>query len=105
MRSWTSLDKALPAVVLCLTVFFGNCLQAMEFRRGDADTGSAELQIAVLTERITNLTEHLRTHGKDHASRRGLLGQVSRRRRLLDYLDQTDHQKYRELIERLGIRK
>ncbi len=76
-----------------------------EFRRGDADTGSAELQIAVLTERITNLTEHLRIHGKDHASRRGLLGQVSRRRRLLDYLDQTDHQKYRELIERLGIRK
>lgn len=76
-----------------------------EFRRGDADTGSAELQIAVLTERITNLTEHLRIHGKDHASRRGLLGQVSRRRRLLDYLDRTDRQKYRELIERLGIRK
>ncbi len=76
-----------------------------EFRRGEADTGSAELQIAVLTERIKNLTEHLQGHGKDHASRRGLLGQVSRRRRLLDYLDRTDHQKYRELIERLGIRK
>ena len=76
-----------------------------EFRRADADTGSAEIQISVLTERIRNLTEHLKTHAKDHASRRGLLGMVSRRRRLLDYLDRTDHGKYRELIDRLEIRK
>lgn len=76
-----------------------------EFRRADTDTGSAEVQISVLTERIRNLTEHLKTHAKDHASRRGLLGLVSRRRRLLDYLDGTDHGKYRELIDRLEIRK
>lgn len=76
-----------------------------EFRRDEADTGSAEVQISVLTERIRNLTEHLRSHAKDHASRRGLLGMVSRRRRLLDYLIRTDHKKYRELIERLEIRK
>ncbi|GIS60810.1 MAG TPA: 30S ribosomal protein S15 [Planctomycetaceae bacterium] len=76
-----------------------------EFRRNEADTGSAELQIAVLTERITNLTEHLKMHTKDHGSRRGLLALVSRRRRLLDYLDRTDHPKYRSLIEQLNIRK
>jgi small subunit ribosomal protein S15 len=76
-----------------------------EFRRDEADTGSAELQIAVLTERIKNLTEHLRVHEKDHGSRRGLLALVSRRRRLLDYLDRTDNQKYRSLIEQLSIRK
>ena len=76
-----------------------------EFRRDEADTGSAELQIAVLTERIKNLTGHLRVHEKDHGSRRGLLALVSRRRRLLDYLDRTDNQKYRLLIEKLSIRK
>ena len=76
-----------------------------EFRRADDDTGSAEIQISVLTERIRNLTGHLKTHAKDHASRRGLLGMVSRRRRLLDYLDRMDHGKYRELIDRLEIRK
>ena len=76
-----------------------------EVRRDETDTGAAELQIAVLTERIKNLTEHLKMHTKDHGSRRGLLAQVSRRRRLLDYLDRTAHQKYRSLIEQLGIRK
>ena len=76
-----------------------------EFRRDEADTGSAELQIAVLTERIKNLTVHLQSHVKDHGSRRGLLALVSRRRRLLDYLDKTDHPKYRSLIEQLSIRK
>jgi small subunit ribosomal protein S15 len=76
-----------------------------EFRRDEADTGSAELQIAVLTERIKNLTVHLNMHEKDHGSRRGLLALVSRRRRHLDYLDRTDHPKYRSLIEQLGIRK
>jgi small subunit ribosomal protein S15 len=76
-----------------------------EFRRDEADTGSAELQIAVLTERIKNLTVHLKSNVKDHGSRRGLLAMVSRRRRLLDYLDKTDHPKYRSLIEQLSIRK
>jgi small subunit ribosomal protein S15 len=69
------------------------------------DTGSAEVQIAVLTERINGLTEHMRTHGKDYASRRGLLGMVSRRRRLLDYLRDTNPQKYLDIIGRLNIRK
>jgi len=76
-----------------------------EFRRVDNDCGSAEVQIAVLTERVRNLTVHLKLHRKDHASRRGLLMLVSRRRRLLDYLDRTDHGKYREIIGRLEIRK
>ncbi|MBW3540871.1 MAG: 30S ribosomal protein S15 [Planctomycetes bacterium] len=76
-----------------------------EFRRTDADTGSPEVQIAVLSERIGNLTEHLKTHKKDHTSRRGLLMLVSRRRRLLNYLRRTDTEVYRGLIGRLGIRK
>lgn len=76
-----------------------------EFRRGEADTGSPEVQIAVLSERITALTEHVRTHKKDHASRRGLLGLVSRRRRLLDYLHKDSPESYREIIKRLSIRK
>lgn len=76
-----------------------------EYRRTDEDTGSPDVQIAVLSERIANLTEHLKTHQKDHASRRGLLMLVSRRRRLLDYLRRTDPERYRELIGRLSIRK
>lgn len=76
-----------------------------EYRREDADTGSPEVQIAVLTERIVALTEHLKTHKKDHASRRGLLGMVSRRRRLLDYLHNTAPESYREMLKRLDIRK
>jgi small subunit ribosomal protein S15 len=75
------------------------------FRRGDNDTGSPEVQIAILTSRINELTEHLRTHKKDHASRRGLLMMVSRRRRLLDYLRKVDPQRYLDIIGRLGIRK
>jgi small subunit ribosomal protein S15 len=76
-----------------------------EYRRGDADSGSPEIQIAILTNRINNLTEHLRTHSKDYASRRGLLMMVSRRRRLLDYLKEVIPQRYLEIIGRLEIRK
>jgi small subunit ribosomal protein S15 len=76
-----------------------------EFKRKDTDTGSPEVQIALLTTRINSLTEHMRTHPKDYATRRGLLGMVSRRRRLLDYLRQHDSQRYFGIIGRLGIRK
>ena len=69
------------------------------------DTGSPEVQVAILTERITNLTEHFKTHVKDNHSRRGLLKLVSQRRQLLDYLKGVDERRYRTLIERLGIRR
>jgi small subunit ribosomal protein S15 len=74
-------------------------------RTHDADTGSPEVQVALLTERINHLTEHLRTHKKDHHSRRGLLMLVGRRRRLLDYVKDNDVERYRALIARLGLRK
>ena len=76
-----------------------------EFRQHDADTGSPEVQVAILSERITYLTDHFKTHAKDHHSRRGLLKLVGQRRRLLDYLKSKDSQRYAELIKRLGIRK
>ena len=76
-----------------------------EHRRHDTDTGSAEVQVAVLSERISALTEHLRDHPKDHASRRGLLKLVGQRRRMLDYLAATDVERYRALIGRLGLRR
>lgn len=76
-----------------------------EFQNSTDDTGSSDVQIAVLTERINSLTEHLRTHDKDHAGRRGLLAMVSRRRRLLDYVKERDPNRYVDLITRLGIRK
>ncbi len=76
-----------------------------EHQKADADTGSPEVQIAILTERINGLTEHMRTHRKDYASRRGLLGLVSRRRRLLDYVRGEDPQRYLDIIGKLGIRK
>jgi len=75
------------------------------FGRTDADTGSTEVQIAMLTERINHLTEHLRTHRKDHHSRRGLLMLVGKRRRFLNYLQRTDLDRYRELIKELGLRR
>ncbi|NBT13360.1 MAG: 30S ribosomal protein S15 [Planctomycetia bacterium] len=75
------------------------------YRRGTADTGSAEVQIALLSGRISHLTEHFKKHTKDHASRRGLLMMVSRRRRLLDYLKRVAPQRYLEVIKRLEIRK
>jgi small subunit ribosomal protein S15 len=73
--------------------------------RGPADTGSAEVQIALLTRRINDLTEHLRQHPKDHYSRRGLLRLVGRRRRFLDYLQRKDIEGYRTLIKELGLRR
>lgn len=76
-----------------------------EYARGKEDTGSPEVQIALLTTRITELTEHLQTHPKDHHSRRGLLKLVGRRRRLLDYLQRVDIERYREVIGRLGLRR
>lgn len=76
-----------------------------EYATNDGDTGSPEVQVAILTERITNLTEHFRTHKKDNHSRRGLLKMVSQRRRLLDYLIAKDKSRYGELIKRLGLRR
>ncbi|HYC54847.1 MAG TPA: 30S ribosomal protein S15 [Candidatus Binatia bacterium] len=75
------------------------------YRRHESDSGSPEVQIALLSTRITHLTEHFKVHTKDHHSRRGLLKLVSQRRRLLDYLKRTDHDRYVNVIERLGIRK
>ncbi len=76
-----------------------------KYRQHDTDTGSPEVQVALLSERITMLTEHFKTHKKDHHSRRGLLKLVGQRRRLLDYLKGKDVQRYKKLIEGLGIRK
>ena len=71
----------------------------------DTDTGSPEAQVALLTKRIADLTEHLKLHSKDHASRRGLLQMVGRRRRLLEYLKREDIERYREVIAKLGLRR
>ena len=76
-----------------------------KFGDSPTDTGKAEVQIAMLTERINDLTEHLRTHRKDHHSRRGLLMLVGRRRRFLNYLQRTDLERYRALVRELGLRK
>lgn len=76
-----------------------------QFATAPEDTGSPEVQVAILTERIANLTEHLKTHKKDFASRRGLLMLVGQRRRLLDYLRRKEEARYQNLIERLGLRK
>jgi len=76
-----------------------------DFKTHENDTGSPEVQIAILTEQINNLNEHLRTHKKDHHSRRGLMKMVGKRRNLLTYLRNTDVQRYRELINRLGLRR
>ncbi len=76
-----------------------------EFKQNDNDTGSPEVQIAILTTRINNLTEHMRSNKKDYSTRRGLLGMVSRRRRLLDYLRDVNPDRYLDIIGRLNIRK
>lgn len=76
-----------------------------EYAQAEGDTGSPEVQVAVLTERIANLTEHFKTHKHDHHSRRGLMILVGRRRRLLDYLKRKDESRYTKLIKSLGIRK
>jgi small subunit ribosomal protein S15 len=75
------------------------------YKTHEGDTGSPEVQVAILSERITYLTEHFKVHAKDHHSRRGLLQLVGQRRRLLDYLKRKDAERYAELIRRLGIRK
>ena len=75
------------------------------FGQGDGDTGRAEVQIALMTERINDLTEHLRAHSKDHHSRRGLLMLVGRRRRLLRYLQREDIERYRAIVQELGLRR
>ena len=75
------------------------------YRRHETDTGSAEVQVALLTDRINGLSEHFKTHGKDHHSRRGLLRLVSQRRRLLEYLRRTGPDRYQALIDRLGLRR
>jgi small subunit ribosomal protein S15 len=76
-----------------------------EHRRSEADTGSTEVQVAVLSKRIADLTEHLKLHKKDHASRRGLLMLVGRRRRLLEYLRREDVERYRGIVAKLGLRR
>jgi small subunit ribosomal protein S15 len=76
-----------------------------DYARSEGDTGSAEVQVAILSERIANLTEHFKTHKKDNHSRRGLLKLVSQRRRLLDHLKKSDQGRYQTLIERLGLRR
>ena len=76
-----------------------------EYRVRETDTGSPEVQVAILTKRIDGLTEHLKTHAKDHHSRRGLLQMVGKRRRLLNYLSRNDVERYRALISKLGIRR
>ena len=76
-----------------------------QFKRGESDTGSPEVQIALLTARINHLTEHLRTHRKDFHSRRGLLQMASRRRKLLDYVKSEDLAKYNDLLQKLSLRK
>ncbi len=74
-------------------------------KRHDGDTGSVEVQVAIITARINHLTEHFRSHKKDHASRRGLLQMVGKRNRLLKYLSRTENDRYRALIKKLGLRK
>jgi small subunit ribosomal protein S15 len=76
-----------------------------KYGRADGDTGSAEVQVALLTAQINELTEHLRTHTKDHHSRRGLLKMVGKRRRLLRYLESSDLERYRSLVSDLGLRR
>ena len=76
-----------------------------EYSRGDADTGSPEVQVALLSARISDLTEHFKDHDKDHHSRRGLVRLVNNRRKLLDYLKDNDHERYREVIKSLGLRR
>jgi len=76
-----------------------------EYRQHEKDTGSVEVQVALLSSRINELTEHLKQHKKDHSSRRGLIVMVSKRRRLLDYVNSRDKKRYHELVQRLGLRR
>lgn len=83
----------------------GKLMLIEQYRQHTKDTGSPEVQIALLSERINYLTSHLRLHLKDHASRRGLIMMVNKRRRLLDYLNRRDPDRYREIVDRLSLRK
>jgi len=83
----------------------GKAMLMEQYRQHTKDTGSPEVQIALLSERINYLTGHLKSHLKDHASRRGLIMMVNKRRRLLDYLNRRDPDRYREIVERLSLRK
>jgi small subunit ribosomal protein S15 len=76
-----------------------------DYRQHEKDTGSVEIQVALLSQRIKSLTDHLQTHNKDHSSRRGLIAMVNNRRRLLDYLGDHDQARYKSLIQRLGLRR
>ncbi len=76
-----------------------------EYQKNDRDTGSVEVQVALLTKHIAELTEHLKIHKKDHSSRRGLITMVNKRRKLLSYLTKEDNSRYQELIQRLGLRR
>ncbi len=86
-----------------MTIDTGKIIE--EHKRADGDTGSPEVQVALLTARIVHLTEHFKTHNKDHHSRRGLLQMVNQRRSLLDYLHRKDVSRYKALIEKLGLRR
>jgi small subunit ribosomal protein S15 len=103
-RNWAVLDRTWRQQDVALTKDRKSEL-IKSFERHEGDTGSPEVQIAILSERITYLTEHFKIHGKDHHSRRGLMQMVGRRRRLLDYIKGKDDARYHGLIERLGIRK
>ena len=98
--------KGVKVAILSMTITKERKQEMIQnFKRADSDTGSPEVQIAILTTRINGLTDHMRTHKKDFASRRGLLMLVSRRRRLLDYLKRVTPQRYIDIISQLGIRK
>jgi small subunit ribosomal protein S15 len=99
-----SKDKYLGVCAMALTVEKKGGIVA-QFRRDASDTGSPEVQVALLSERINGLGEHFTAHKRDHSSRRGLVKLVNQRRKLLDYLKSTQPQKYQELVERLGLRR
>ena len=104
---WLTDARAAPASLTTRMTLTSERKQELVEKFGDSatDTGRAEVQIALLTERINELTEHLRSHSKDHHSRRGLLMLVGRRRRLLNYLERADLERYRALVRELGLRK
>jgi small subunit ribosomal protein S15 len=103
-RNWAVLDRTWRQQDVALTKDRKSEL-IKSFERHEGDTGSPEVQIAILSERINYLTEHFKVHAKDHHSRRGLLMLVGQRRRLLDYVKSKDQKRYAAIIERLGIRK
>jgi small subunit ribosomal protein S15 len=105
LKAWVFIEKAnLKGYAMSITAERKNAL-IKEFAQKAGDTGSPEVQVAILTERINNLTGHFKTHSKDNHSRRGLLKLVSSRRSLLDYLKKKDESRYKTLIEKLGIRR